>query len=266
LHELVNNARVIGGINAESAQAGRDLYATFVKGEIVLTDATTAEMVKLMENTYRDVNIAIANEFARLADRFGINIWEAISIANRHPRVKILNPGPGVGGHCISVDPWFLVEAAPDITSLILTSRKVNDNQPHYVVDLVHRAIGEELNGRKIAVLGLSYKQDVDDLRESPSVEVADLLSQAGAIIKAYEPYKPEAQFSHFSTVNSLEEALTDAEIIVLLVAHKQFRELDAQRIMAMTPARFVVDAVNAWSKPEWEKSGFKFYRIGVGK
>ena len=121
LRELIENARVIGGVTSESAQAGADLYSIFVKGEIIQTDATTAEMVKLMENTYRDVNIAIANEFARLADKFGVDVWEAISLANRHPRVKILSPGPGVGGHCISVDPWFFVESAPELTPLIYT-------------------------------------------------------------------------------------------------------------------------------------------------
>ena len=130
LRELIENARVIGGIDRASAEAGRDLYATFVRGEIVLTDATTAEMVKLMENTYRDVNIAVANEFARLAERFGVDVWEAIALANRHPRVDILRPGPGVGGHCISVDPWFLVEAAPEQTALIRQARQVNDDQP----------------------------------------------------------------------------------------------------------------------------------------
>src|SRR5512145_936102 len=134
LRELIENARVIGGVDQASAESGRELYSTFVRGEIVLTDATTAEMVKLMENTYRDINIAAANEFARLADRFGVDIWEAISLANRHPRVRILNPGPGVGGHCISVDPWFLVEAAPDLAKLIRTARQVNDAQPEFVV------------------------------------------------------------------------------------------------------------------------------------
>ncbi|MBU4226035.1 MAG: nucleotide sugar dehydrogenase, partial [Chloroflexi bacterium] len=153
LRELIENARVIGGITPESAQAGRDLYAIFVKGEIIQTDATTAEMVKLMENTYRDVNIAIANEFACLAERFGVDVWEAIGLANRHPRVRILSPGPGVGGHCIGVDPWFLVEAAPDITPLIYKARNVNDAQPHFVLDLVKRALGG-LKGKKIAALG----------------------------------------------------------------------------------------------------------------
>ncbi len=165
---MIENARVIGGINRESAEAGRDLYATFVKGDIILTDATTAEMVKLMENTYRDINIAAANEFSRLADRFGIDVWEAISLANRHPRVKILNPGPGVGGHCISVDPWFLVESAPDITSLISSARKVNDFQPHFVVDWMEHKLGK-LSGKQICALGLTYKPDVDDFRESPA-------------------------------------------------------------------------------------------------
>ncbi|MBT3712919.1 MAG: nucleotide sugar dehydrogenase, partial [Anaerolineae bacterium] len=162
LRELIENARVVGGITSESAQAGYDLYATFVRGNIIKTNSTTAEMVKLMENTTRDVNIAIANEFSRLADRFGVDVWEAISLANLHPRINILRPGPGVGGHCISVDPWFLVEAAPDLTPFIRTAREVNDAQPQFVVDLVKRALGS-LEGKKIAALGLAYKPDVDD-------------------------------------------------------------------------------------------------------
>ena len=193
LRELVDNAAGDRRHHLGSAKAGGDLYRIFVRGEIVLTDATTAEMVKLMENTYRDVNIAIANEFSRLADRFGVDVWEAIQIANRHPRVRILNPGPGVGGHCISVDPWFLVEAAPDITPLIRTARQVNDAQPHLVVDLVRRALGGDLSGRQVAALGLAYKPDVDDLRESPAIEVAHLLNQNGARVKAFEPFKTGA-------------------------------------------------------------------------
>ena len=153
----------------------------FVRGEILLTDATTAEMVKLMENTYRDINIAIANEFSRLAERLGVDVWQAIRFANRHPRVKILNPGPGVGGHCISVDPWFFVEAAPELARLIHTARLVNDGQPHHTAALVAQALGGELQGRRIAALGLAFKPDVDDLRESPAIEVAQLLAKAGA-------------------------------------------------------------------------------------
>ena len=150
LKELIENARVVGGVTPESAKAGHELYATFVKGEIVETDATTAEMVKLMENTTRDVNIAIANEFARLAEKFGVDIWEAISLANRHPRINILSPGPGVGGHCISVDPWFLVETAPELTPLIYHARQVNDEQPHFVVRKIEQ-VGPLPSGRQCA-------------------------------------------------------------------------------------------------------------------
>ncbi len=146
LKEMVENARVIGGIDRASAEAGRDLYAAFVKGEIILTDTTTAEMVKLMENTFRDVNIALANEFALIAEKRGVNVWEAIDIANRHPRVKILRPGPGVGGHCIAVDPWFLVEAAPEQARLIRQARLVNDGMPEHVAEMVQADDAEQGN------------------------------------------------------------------------------------------------------------------------
>ncbi len=236
LRELVENARVIGGITPESAQAGAELYATFVRGPIHQTDATTAEMVKLMENTYRDVNIAIANEFARLAERFGVDAWEAIRLASLHPRVKILNPGPGVGGHCISVDPWFFVEAAPDLARLIWTARQVNDEQPHFVVEKVRQALGEDLTGRRIAALGLAYKADVDDLRESPAVEVVHLLQQAGAVVTAFEPYKPENGLPGIRSVLSLEAALAEAEAVLFLVGHAPFRALTPQAALRFDP------------------------------
>ncbi len=265
LRELTENARVIGGIDPASSEAGRDLYQIFVKGDIFLTTATTAEMVKLMENTYRDVNIAIANEFSRLADRFGVDVWEAISLANRHPRVRILNPGPGVGGHCISVDPWFLVQAAPDLTPLIHTSRMVNDSQPDYVIRLVERALGSDLRGRKIAALGLAFKPEVDDLRESPAVEVAHRLSVAGADVTCFEPFKPDGRPAGLHTVLTLDEALQDAELVILLVGHSQFREISAARLADITPARIVIDCSGAWKGPAWEEAGFKLIRLGVG-
>lgn len=266
IQELTENARVIGGIDDESARASRDLYAHFAKGEIVLTDATTAEMVKLMENTYRDVNIAIAIEFSRLAERFGVDIWEAISIANRHPRVKILNPGPGVGGHCVSVDPWFLVEAAPDLTSLISTARHVNDDQPQYVFRLVKDTIGENLSGKRIAALGLAFKPDVDDLRESPAIKVAQLLDQAGAVVWAYEPYKVDAVISGVNMATNLAQAVADAELIILLVGHQAFKQLNPDKLKELTPARLVVDTVNSWDERSWIQAGFKVSRLGVGK
>lgn len=274
IRELVENARVIGGVDAASAEAARDLYKIFARGEIYLTDATTAEMVKLMENTSRDINIAIANTFSRLADRFGINAWEAIALANKHPRVKILRPGPGVGGHCISVDPWFLVEAAPDLTSLILTSRQVNDSQPHFVVELVRRALKglpdtyqeQPLLGRRIAALGLSYKPDVDDLRESPAIEVVHLLQAAGAQVKAYEPFKPDAQFAHIHTVPTLEEALVDAEAILFLAAHQVFKEFTPAYLQRITPARILIDTVGILDAETWRPAGFNTHLLGDRK
>jgi UDP-N-acetyl-D-mannosaminuronic acid dehydrogenase len=265
LRELIENARVIGGINKASAKAGEALYSTFVRGEIILTDATTAEMVKLMENTYRDINIAAANEFARLADRFRVDVWEAINLANRHPRVKILNPGPGVGGHCISVDPWFFVEAAPDLTSLIHTARMVNDTQPKYVLDFLEQKIGE-VNGKKVAVLGLAYKPDVDDLRESPAIETIKLLRDAGAQVCIYEPFDLDYSIEGVKSARTLEHAVAQADIILLLVGHSQLKEIDPYKFAESTSARAVLDTVNGWDRDTWQSAGFTYFRLGDGK
>jgi UDP-N-acetyl-D-mannosaminuronic acid dehydrogenase len=265
LKELVENARVIGGIDTASAEAGRDLYKIIVKGEIILTDATTSEMVKLMENTYRDINIAIANEFSRLADRFGVDVWEAIQIANRHPRVKILNPGPGVGGHCISVDPWFFVEAAPDISPLIQTARMVNDSQPDFVVNIVKKELGG-LVQKKVAVLGLAFKPDVDDLRESPAIEVAHKLHLAGASVTAFEPFKIDFKHEGIIMVSTLDEAIKSADAILLLVNHSQFRTINATQLKDLTKATVVIDTVNGWNRSEFETAGFQFVRLGDQK
>jgi UDP-N-acetyl-D-mannosaminuronic acid dehydrogenase len=265
LRELIENARVIGGVTPESAQAGADLYSLFVKGQIIQTDATTAEMVKLMENTYRDVNIATANEFSRLADKFGVDVWEAISIANLHPRVKILSPGPGVGGHCISVDPWFLVEAAPELTPLIYHSRRVNDSQPHFTAEVVQRALGS-LKGKRIAALGLAYKPDVDDLRESPAVEVVRILQERGAVVKAWEPFKPDADLQGIAISPTLEDAISGADALLLLVRHTEFMKLSPAEIAPETKARLVVDTVNGWDEIQWHDAGFQVVRLGNGR
>ncbi len=263
LRELVYNARVIGGINPDSAEAGRELYSAFVKGDIILTDSTTAEMVKLMENTYRDINIAIANEFSRLADRFGVDVREAIQVANLHPRVKILNPGPGVGGHCISVDPWFLVEAAPDLARLIRAAREVNDGQPRFVVDSLKRAAGS-LFQRRICVLGLTYKADVDDMRESPAVEIVKLLQSEGALVSAFEPYKTGV-VEGVPLAGSLDEALQDAEVVLVLVGHAEFKRLSPDLIKQPGSVRLVFDTVNVLSEA-WEQQDLRVYRLGNGK
>ncbi len=263
LRELIENARVVGGVTPDSAKAGHDLYATFVKGEIIETDATTAEMVKLMENTTRDVNIAIANEFSRLAEKFGVDVWEAISLANRHPRINILSPGPGVGGHCISVDPWFFVESAPELTPLIYQARQVNDGQPHFVVEKLKQALGS-LKDKKIAALGLAYKPDVDDLRESPAVEVVHLLQQEGAQVKAWEPFKPDAKLNGIDMAASLEEAIQAADVILLLVKHTEFINFQPDELASKTRARVLIDCVNGWGAGHWENTDFSVYRLGV--
>ncbi len=265
LYELVNNARIIGGITPESARAARDLYKTFAQGEIHETDATTAEMVKIMENATRDVNIALANEFARLAEKFGVDVWEAIRLANLHPRINILNPGPGVGGHCISVDPWFFVEAAPEVSALIYQARKVNDEQPHFVVKKAQHALGE-LRNKRIAALGLAYKPDVDDLRESPAVEVVRLLQKNGAIVRAWEPFAPSAKLEGIDMAADFDSAIKDVDAILLLVNHSQFRSLDPASVASKTKARVAIDAVNAWNLKDWQAAGFSLHRLGDAK
>jgi UDP-N-acetyl-D-mannosaminuronic acid dehydrogenase len=263
LRELIENARVVGGITPQSAEMGCALYATFVKGEILATDATTAEMVKLMENTTRDVNIAIANEFARLAEKFGVDVWEAIRLANRHPRINILQPGPGVGGHCISVDPWFFVETAPELTPLIYHARQVNDRQPHFVVEKVKRALGS-LRDKKIAALGLAYKPDVDDLRESPAVEIVHLLQKEGAKVKAWEPFQREANLPGIDMAASLATAIQDSDMLLLLVKHTEFMSLDPVTVRSKSTARVVIDCVNGWDLTLWKNAGFRVFRLGV--
>ncbi len=265
LRELIDNARVVGGIDIPSAQAGMDLYATFVRGEIVCTSATTAEMVKLMENTYRDINIAIANEFSHLAEYFGVDVWEAIDLANRHPRVQILRPGPGVGGHCISVDPWFLVEAAPNLSPLIRTARIINDSQPAHVLEIVRKVV-DRIEGKRITILGLAYKPDVDDLRESPALMVARGLVGLGADVVAFEPYKPDVKIPGVLVATNLENALKESDLLVVMVAHKPIKNLNPERVASLTDARLVVDTVNIWNPQEWVPAGFTIQRLGVGE
>jgi UDP-N-acetyl-D-mannosaminuronic acid dehydrogenase len=262
LRELTENARVIGGVDPASAQAGKELYSLFVRGEVVLTDATTAEMVKLMENTFRDVNIALANEFARLAEHFQVDVWQAIAMANRHPRVKILNPGPGVGGHCISVDPWFLVEAAPHLAGLVSKARGVNDDQPRFVVELLRQEIGS-LAGVHVAALGLTYKPDVDDVRESPAVEVVRLMAREGARVTAFDPLASPVELEG-DRAESLAGAVGQAEVVVVLVAHQAFRAIDPLHLSALTPARVVVDCHNVWDREVWARAGFRVRTLGT--
>ena len=231
LHELVQNDRIVGGLTLEATRKTADFYKTFVKGEILQTDARTAEMAKLTENSFRDVNIAFANELSILCDKFCINVWELISLANRHPRVNILSPGCGVGGHCIAVDPWFIVHAGGNDAKLIKTAREVNNYKMQWVVEKIkNAALKFELeSGKKpkIACLGLAFKPDIDDLRESPAVLVARNLMQAEFDILAVEPnIKSHKDFE----IINYKKAIDIADIIVFLVAHKEFKGLKIQK------------------------------------
>ena len=231
LHELVQNDRIVGGLTLEATRKTADFYKTFVKGEILQTDARTAEMAKLTENSFRDVNIAFANELSILCDKFGINVWELISLANRHPRVNILSPGCGVGGHCIAVDPWFIVHAGGNDAKLIKTAREVNNYKMQWVVEKIkNAALKFELESDKkpkIACMGLAFKPDIDDLRESPAVLVARDLMQAEFDILAVEPnIKSHKDFE----ITNYKKAIDIADIIVFLVAHKEFKGLKIQK------------------------------------
>jgi len=244
--ELTKNDRVIGGLTPECGAHTAALYALAVDGECLLTTAGTAELVKLSENAYRDVNIAFANELSVIADKLGIDAWEAVRLANHHPRVNILQPGPGVGGHCIAVDPWFIVDSAPDDSDLIRAARKVNDAKPHHLSGQVLNA-AKDMNAPLIACLGLAYKADIDDLRQSPAITVVQDIADAGHPVLAVEPHidalPPELDGLDGVSLASLDDALAQADIIVLLVDHKDFKAVDQGRLAGKT----IFDARGIW-------------------
>jgi len=226
IRELVENDRIIGGMTPKCTEQATHLYKIFVEGECIPTNARTAEMSKLTENAFRDVNIAFANELSLICDKAGIDVWELISLANRHPRVNILQPGCGVGGHCIAVDPWFIVHDFPKEAKIIKTAREINDYKPKYVIEQIEKAI-QGIQNPKIACLGLAFKPDIDDLRESPAMEITKELVEKGYEVLAVEPNIKELpkSFSNYNNIQltSLEEALPLSDLIVVLVKHKEF-------------------------------------------
>ena len=225
LIELVENDRIVGGVDELSTKKAVEFYNTFVRGEVLATDSRTAEMAKVTENSFRDVNIAFANELSLICDKEGINVWELIGLANRHPRVNILQPGPGVGGHCIAVDPWFIVARNPEEARLIKAARDVNDGKPQWVIDKV-KARAEKFKKPVVACLGLAFKADIDDLRESPAMQIVNQLKDEniGDLLVVEPNINEHKEFD----LMSLEEALPKADIVLLLVDHKQFRSLNA--------------------------------------
>jgi len=247
LRELVENDRTIGGMSARSSERTADLYRIFIEGKCHITDVRTAEMTKLVENTFRDVNIAYANELSLICDQLGINVWELIRLANHHPRVDILQPGPGVGGCCIAIDPWFIVESAPDLTELIRTARGVNDNKPLYIIERIRKAV-PGVKDPTITCLGLSFKADVDDLRESPAVEIVRQLAleEVGKIL-VVEPHIDELPLELANQtgieLTGLNEGLEKGDVIVVLVDHQAFKDIPPE---ARTDKAFI-DTRGIW-------------------
>ncbi|MEJ6788913.1 UDP-N-acetyl-D-mannosamine dehydrogenase [Brevundimonas sp. BR2-1] len=246
LREVVHNARVIGGVTGKCAQAAMTLYKIFVQGDCHLTTARTAELAKLTENAYRDVNIAFANELSVICDGQGVNVWDLIRVANLHPRVSILQPGPGVGGHCIAVDPWFIVAADPVNSRLIRTAREVNNAKPDWVVSKVRDAAAQ-VDSPVVACLGLAYKPDIDDLRESPSVEIVRKLAVSGDVeILPVEPHVevlPRELAASGLKLHDLDQALDRANIVLLLVDHASFRSVDRSRL----DGKIIIDTRGIW-------------------
>lgn len=255
VHELVSNDRVIGGMSAKASRMAVELYRTFVEGECIVTNARTAEMCKLTENSFRDVNIAFANELSIICDKLDINVWELIALANHHPRVNILQPGVGVGGHCIAVDPWFIVDTAPEESRLIRTAREVNDFKPEWVHEKVKSCITEAMSKKpgstlrdiKVACLGLAFKPDIDDLRESPAVKATMQLAELGCQVLAVEPniaQLPSKISKDNLVLTSLENALESADVICILVKHRQF----AEEVDLIRRHNYSIDAVGIFA------------------
>jgi UDP-N-acetyl-D-mannosaminuronic acid dehydrogenase len=244
LRELTENARVLGGLDRLSAVRAKELYASFAMGPMRLTTARVAELSKLVENAFRDVNVAFANELSLVCDSLGIDVWSVIQTANLHPRVNILAPGPGVGGHCIPIDPWFIHQAAPELTPLIKAAREVNDGKPHFVADRIVK-LAKRFRQPVIGLLGLSYKPNVDDLRESPALEIASrIASRRIGTVLAVEPHLKELppELANYPGVHltDLNTAVKRADIVGILVAHNKFRSLDRGAVAS----KIVVDTV----------------------
>jgi len=260
LREIIENDRIIGGMTPESAQKAKELYSSFVSGRIFLTDATTAELIKVMENTYRDVNIALANELANVCEELKVDVWEVIELANKHPRVNLLRPGPGVGGHCLSVDPWFVVQKVPQIANLIRLSREINDSQPRFVVSIIEEMIKGILNP-KVTVLGVAYKANVDDTRESPAIAIIRSLKAKGCQVGIVDPHVKNFGYE----LSGLEEAFKDSDCAVLVTDHDEFKTLSPEEVGPLTRTKQILDTRHCLNLERWKAAGFNVRLLGVG-
>jgi len=251
IRELVENDRIIGGVTTHCAKQARDLYKIFVEADCLITDCRTAELSKLVENSFRDVNIAFANELSLICDQLDINVWEMIKLSNRHPRVNILQPGPGVGGHCIAVDPWFIVNSAPNESKLIRTARLINDSKPDFILDKINQAvklIAKKRSEIKIACLGLAFKPNIDDLRESPALNIAMQINlmkfNEVLLVEPNINQIPKGFDTNSTKLTSIENALKFVDIVVLLVDHIEFKAID----LSLLSGKQVVDTRGIWS------------------
>jgi UDP-N-acetyl-D-mannosaminuronic acid dehydrogenase len=259
LFELVNNNRIIGGVNRKSAEKIKYLYQTFVKGEICLTDTTTAEICKIVENTYRDVNIAFANELSKISENIGVDVWEVIKLCNKHPRVNIHQPGPGVGGHCLAVDPWFIVEKNPDLARIIKLARETNDSMPQFVFNKIENILKNIKGVKKVTILGITYKANIDDTRESPIISLIEILEKHNYKISVVDPYVKEFRYK----VEIVSEAAKDSDLLVLAVNHNDFEELDFDTLAKKMRNKIILDTRNYFDKNKIENKGFKYYLLG---
>ncbi len=259
LFELVNNNRIIGGINRKSAEKIKDLYLTFVTGEIYLTDTITAEMCKIVENTYRDVNIAFANELSKICENIGVDVWEAVRLCNKHPRVDIHQPGPGVGGHCLAVDPWFMVEQNPELAKIIKLARETNDSMPQFIFNKIESILKKIKGVKKVTILGITYKSNIDDTRESPIINLIELLEKHNYKISVVDPYVKEFKYK----VKNVAEAANGSDLLVLAVNHKDFEKLELEALAKKMRNQIILDTRNYFNKNIVEKEGFKYYLLG---
>lgn len=264
LQELVSNDRIVGGVDAVSTEKAMAFYRNFVEGELLSTNSRTAELAKLTENSFRDVNIAFANELSMICEKLNVDVWELIRLANRHPRVNILQPGPGVGGHCIAVDPWFIVDSAPKDARLIRVAREVNDNKPAHVIEKLMQAV-KGLEKPTVACLGLAFKPDIDDLRESPALRIVEELAARDfcklLVVEPNIAALPQSLQEHANVfLTALPEAVRLAEVVLLLVDHREFKQMDR----SLLTNKFVIDTRGIFDEAGFDQKGTSDSRRGT--
>ncbi len=261
IQELRESDRIIGGINETSANMVKDLYKLFVQGEIFITESKTAEMCKLMENTYRDVNIALVNELAKTCEDIGVNAWEVITLANRHPRVHLHQPGPGVGGHCLAVDPWFIVERQKN-GQIIKNARDYNDSMPSHVFNKIKSFLPK--GSETIGILGLTYKPNIGDMRESPIVDLVDLLMENTSYdLRLHDPYADKSGKLGNLMKDTAYDAIEGADLLVLAVNHKDYNDIDFERVYGLMNTKHIYDTRNFLKEEDLRTLGFKYSLLG---